>query len=583
MGGPFVDRGGWIGGLVEQKVVAGETGVALATLRVQDPEGRPPPRRAVAVAGDQRLRPLADYVAPQVDPRPPGEFEADTGRLGDGGRETAGEARGFEHDEECLRTPGERRQPAEPVRDPGRTVRGREPAAGQVEDEHVHRSPGQQRATDGQALVERLGGDDDEPLQPNATRDRLDRVETARQVEPGHDRTGRLGLRREAVDEGRPATRAVAADRDAGRARQAAGAQDRVEGREARVDDTVVRGRDGMGLVPWPDIGEWRQVRGGRQGQGPVRDPRSCRSPASLEARHGSRHVRGEGSHRTLKIEHLFERIKGLSCRPGPEPPVERHRLVMRAAYRHSPTMLAMSDPANQIPERPILVVDDDAKIVRLVRTYLERDGFAVVTAADGPAALDAIERHRPALVVLDLMLPELDGRAVIRAVRRDDEAAATPILILSARGSTLDRIAGLEDGADDYLPKPFSPAELVLRVKSILRRTAAATPLGTPNTTLEQADLVIDLDRHEVTRDGRPIPLTRVEFRLLVTLVEAGGRVLSRDQLLDAVYGQDQSEVLDRTIDVHVGRLRDKLADDAEAPRYVATVRGVGYRAARS
>ena len=110
------------------------------------------------------------------------------------------------------------------------------------------------------------------------------------------------------------------------------------------------------------------------------------------------------------------------------------------------------------------------------MRTYLERDGFAVVTAADGPAALDAIETHRPALVVLDLMLPELDGRAVIRAVRRDDEAAATPILILSARGTTIDRIAGLEDGADDYLPKPFSPAELVLRVKSILRRATAGT-----------------------------------------------------------------------------------------------------------
>ena len=134
--------------------------------------------------------------------------------------------------------------------------------------------------------------------------------------------------------------------------------------------------------------------------------------------------------------------------------------------------MLEMPNPPSApLPERPILVVDDDAKIVRLVRTYLERDGFGVVTAADGPAALDAIERHRPALVVLDLMLPELDGRAVIRAVRRDDEAAATPILVLSARGSTLDRIAGLEDGADDYLPKPFSPAELVLRVKSILRR----------------------------------------------------------------------------------------------------------------
>jgi DNA-binding response OmpR family regulator len=247
--------------------------------------------------------------------------------------------------------------------------------------------------------------------------------------------------------------------------------------------------------------------------------------------------------------------------------------------------MHAMSfEPAVTIPERPILVVDDDAKIVRLVRTYLERDGFSVVTAADGPAALEAIETHRPALVVLDLMLPELDGRAVIRAVRRDEEAGRTPIIILSARGSTLDRIAGLEDGADDYLPKPFSPAELVLRVKSILRRSAGAAAAETSRgETLVQGDLVLDAARYEVTRGGQPIPLTRVEFRLLQAILEAGGRVLTRDQLLDAVYGNEQAEILDRTVDVHIGRLRDKLGDDADAPRYVATVRGVGYRAART
>ena len=245
--------------------------------------------------------------------------------------------------------------------------------------------------------------------------------------------------------------------------------------------------------------------------------------------------------------------------------------------------------PTEPRPERPILVVDDDAKIVRLVRTYLEREGYAVVTAADGPAALDAIETHQPALVVLDLMLPELDGRAVIRAVRRDDEAAATPIIILSARGTTIDRIAGLEDGADDYLPKPFSPAELVLRVKSILRRatpTTATAPRGAaparPKAIIRHGDLVLDPDRHEVRRGDQPIELTHVEFRLLETILAADGRVLSRDQLLDAVYGTDGAEILDRTIDVHIGRLRDKLGDDAEKPRYVATVRGVGYRAAR-
>jgi predicted outer membrane repeat protein len=284
--------------------------------------------------------------------------------------------------------------------------------------------------------------------------------------------------------------------------------------------------------------------------------------------------------------------------------------------------MLSMPSPTIDpvIPNAPILVVDDDAKIVRLVRTYLERDGFTVVTAADGPAALDAIETHEPALVVLDLMLPELDGRAVIRAVRKDEEAAHTPILVLSARSSTIDRIAGLEDGADDYLPKPFSPAELVLRVKSILRRANAA---GAPGSTmsgngakddggairatgggssgagpgsnvarsgaaaqreLHHADLTVDPARHEVRReDGAIIDLTRVDVSLLTAILGADGRVLSRDQLLDAVYGADAAEVLDRTIDVHIRRLRDKLDDDPDAPRYVQTVRGVGYRAART
>jgi DNA-binding response OmpR family regulator len=245
------------------------------------------------------------------------------------------------------------------------------------------------------------------------------------------------------------------------------------------------------------------------------------------------------------------------------------------------------------IPTAPILVVDDDAKIVRLVRTYLERDGFSVVTAADGPAALEAIEAHQPALVVLDLMLPELDGRAVIRAVRRDEEAAHTPILVLSARSSTIDRIAGLEDGADDYLPKPFSPAELVLRVKSILRRAAptsdglaggaGAGSGAVAGPVIRHGDLTIDPSRHEVQRGDQAIDLTRVEFRLLSAILGADGRVLSRDQLLDAVYGQDAADVLDRTIDVHIRRLRDKLDDDPDAPRYVQTVRGVGYRAART
>jgi DNA-binding response OmpR family regulator len=218
-------------------------------------------------------------------------------------------------------------------------------------------------------------------------------------------------------------------------------------------------------------------------------------------------------------------------------------------------------------------VVDDDEKIVRLVRTYLEREGFSVVVATDGIAALDAIARNRPSCAVLDLMLPEMDGLAVIRSLRQD--GIDTPIVVLSARGTLGDRIRGFEDGADDYLPKPFSPSELVLRVKSLLRRSA---PEPAP---LVRGDLVVDRERFEVRRSGDLIELTRIEFQVLLALLDADGRVLTRDQLLDAVYGSDASDVLDRTIDVHVGRLRDKLSDDADAPRYIATVRGVGYRAA--
>jgi DNA-binding response OmpR family regulator len=227
---------------------------------------------------------------------------------------------------------------------------------------------------------------------------------------------------------------------------------------------------------------------------------------------------------------------------------------------------------------RTILVVDDDAKIVRLVRTYLERERYRVVEALDGVAALEAIEAHDPALVVLDLMLPEIDGLAVVRAVR---DRSDLPIIILSARGATADRIAGLGLGADDYLPKPFSPAELVLRVNRVLARSAGHDRAES-EPALQLSGLVVDVDRQAVTVDGRDVTVTAVEFRLLVALLSADGRVLSREQLLDAVYGANVTEVLDRTIDVHVGRLRDKLDDRAAAPRFIATVRGTGYRSVR-
>ena len=245
------------------------------------------------------------------------------------------------------------------------------------------------------------------------------------------------------------------------------------------------------------------------------------------------------------------------------------------------PKVRAASD--RPLTDRPVLVVDDDRKIAALVRAYLEREGFRVVTAYDGREAVEKARSEHPALIVLDLMLPELDGFEAMRRIRAD---ADVPILMLSARSSLPERIIGLERGADDYLPKPFSPAELVVRVKAILRRAAPAGVAATdgptaPSRILTQRDLVIDTERYEVRRGSELIALTPVEFRLLVTLVAADGRALTRDQLLDAVYGSDEDEVLDRTIDVHIGRLRDKLGDDAEEPRYVMTVRGVGYRAA--
>ncbi len=234
----------------------------------------------------------------------------------------------------------------------------------------------------------------------------------------------------------------------------------------------------------------------------------------------------------------------------------------------------------SSIPERPILVVDDDAKIRRLVRTYLERDGYRVCEAEDGRDALAAIGLEAPALVILDLMLPEVDGLAVLRAVRRHDQ---TPIIVLSALGQANDRISGLAAGADDYVPKPFSPAELVLRVRRVLERTTGSETPAAESATLRHADLVLDRDRFEVRVGDREVALTNVEFRLLAALVAAGGRVLTRERLLDLVYGDDGLDILDRTIDVHIRRLRDKLHDDPDRPRYVATVRGVGYRAAPS
>ena len=216
-----------------------------------------------------------------------------------------------------------------------------------------------------------------------------------------------------------------------------------------------------------------------------------------------------------------------------------------------------------------------------LVRAYLEREGYRVVAAYNGREALEKARAELPALIVLDLMLPELDGFEAMRLIRADSDV---PVLMLSARSSLPERIIGLEKGADDYLPKPFSPAELVVRVKAILRRAQALASEWLDAVGHRHLDAIRPDHRYGALR-GPPrqpvLPLTPVEFKLLVTLVAADGRALTRDQLLDAVYGSAEDEVLDRTIDVHIGRLREKLDDDADEPRYVMTVRGVGYRAA--
>jgi DNA-binding response OmpR family regulator len=222
-----------------------------------------------------------------------------------------------------------------------------------------------------------------------------------------------------------------------------------------------------------------------------------------------------------------------------------------------------------------VMVVDDDPKILALVRAYLISGGFDVVTAADGAEALRLVRERKPRLVVLDLMLPEMDGIEVTREVRRWSDV---PILMLTARGSVQDRIGGLGEGADDYVVKPFAPSELVARVRAILRR--APSPLNGRH--LRHGDLDLDLDRHEVRQDGRLVELSALEFRLLAALVQADGHVLSRDRLLDVLSGPDAEGVLERSVDVYVGRLRSKLGDDPEHPRYVATVRGAGYRTTR-
>lgn len=219
-----------------------------------------------------------------------------------------------------------------------------------------------------------------------------------------------------------------------------------------------------------------------------------------------------------------------------------------------------------------ILVIDDEPKIVKQAADYLENGGYRVVSAGDGTTALAMARHERPDLIVLDLNLPGMDGLDVCRALRRDSDV---PIIMLTARVDEIDRLIGLELGADDYITKPFSPRELVARVRAVLRRVQGG--VHTPGL-VRAGGLEIDLQGHRVTRHGEPVRLTRTEFSLLATLAQHPGQTFTREQLLDRLHGIAY-EGFDRSVDAHIKNLRRKLEPDLVEPRYVLTVYGVGYK----
>lgn len=219
-----------------------------------------------------------------------------------------------------------------------------------------------------------------------------------------------------------------------------------------------------------------------------------------------------------------------------------------------------------------ILIVEDESELVKILRSYLEAAGYTVLSASRGDQGLVMWEKHHPDLVLLDLNLPGMDGLDVARAIRHTDE---TPIIMLTARVEETDRMIGLELGADDYIAKPYSPREVVARVRAVLRRSGGTK---TVSTVMRIADLTIDLDEHAVTRGEIMIELTPTEFSLLAAMADQPGRVFNRLQLLEAVQGTAY-EGYERTIDAHIKNLRAKLEVDPKEPRYIETVFGVGYR----
>lgn len=223
--------------------------------------------------------------------------------------------------------------------------------------------------------------------------------------------------------------------------------------------------------------------------------------------------------------------------------------------------------------QHTVLIVEDDQNTAALVATYLEREGFATVLVHEGDRALAAAEACQPAFVILDVMLPRVDGWEICRALRR---ASDVPILMLTAREEEVDRVAGLAMGADDYVVKPFSPRELVERVKAILRRSKP--PAAPASSVLSFDGLVLDPEKHRIARDGRPVTLTSSEYKILHALMSSPGKAFSREELLSHCYRHGEV-VIDRVIDVHIGKLRQKIEDDPSRPRYILTVRGHGYQ----
>ncbi|HET6261391.1 MAG TPA: response regulator transcription factor [Chloroflexia bacterium] len=227
------------------------------------------------------------------------------------------------------------------------------------------------------------------------------------------------------------------------------------------------------------------------------------------------------------------------------------------------------------MPGKTILVVDDEPGIVAIVRDYLDRAGFRVLTAGDGEQALRLARLERPSLLVLDLMLPGIDGLDITRTLRGDPSLRKLPVIMLTARVEEADRLVGLELGADDYVTKPFSPRELVARVRAVLRRVEDG---DTYTGVLHAGDLSIDLERRIVRNAGVPVELTATEFDLLAVLARQPGRPFTRAQLVDMVYGHEY-DGFDRTVDAHIKNLRRKIEDDPHNPRYIQMVYGVGYR----